>query len=456
MVRALLAGVILCAPLAAFAQPSVVFQVDAENVVGATSRTFASGTDDVFTWNDRIYNGTSLPTGTSYMEQSLNISASNGMVTINRNMLNNYAHVLLAPNLSQSGTSSFTVRAFVRGGPGTPYIVNVNTESYQQNSNPFGTGSTTLTEQDTAGSQYSFGPGRNRYFLQGVSGGNTVTFMSETYSEIPINLDSDGSSSFTINEGTLAPFTAINRLFGRTTFSVKNLNFDPVGIKVSRIDDRNPDAPNLVVVPEIDLNQITVDTPNGPIVFNANFPANTGRRLQIPVASFAAGVHDITVQGTNGSISTTDTVLGLDTSAFNFSDSLAVQPNGNAGSNFSVAVSGFRRQWTGAPSTYDRRVDSYSSSLTTFFPFGGQAMTSAVDGTFNGTFTGSSNFSNNGALSNNLGFNRWNYSQTFSSPMRFVKSGASIDFAVRGTANTFPWVFQPSGLSTDGLTITIN
>jgi hypothetical protein len=214
MVRALLAGALLCAPIVSLAQPTVVFQVDAQIQMGSTTRTFTSGTDDAFSWSDQVYAAPRYETGKGYVNHEMSLSASGGQLTIERYAINNYVHTRQSPTISQQSDDSVTAKAFVRGAPGTPFAFSIQDESFSNTSNPVGTGSATLLS--AAPGEFSFGVGKNNHFVQGVSGSETLTFMGEQYSAVEVDLSSMADTSYDVNAGMQAPYTAANRVFGRS------------------------------------------------------------------------------------------------------------------------------------------------------------------------------------------------------------------------------------------------
>jgi hypothetical protein len=236
---------------------------------------------------------------------------------------------------------------------------------------------------------------------------------------------------------------------------VKNLNLDPINLTIARVQDiHNPDSPNLVIVPEISLTQVNVTHPGGNYTVLGDFPANVGKKVNVnDIGGLTPGVHNITLQGVNGSITTLPSTVSVDTSAFSLNGSKAMQPNGNAGTSFTAMFAGFRRAWSIPGGQFDRKITSYSAQLSTLFPFA-QAHSSSLAATIGGAeINGMNSFGGAGTVSNNAGFRRFSWSGALS---RYVKSGNNIQFRVTGSLNSNAWIFQPAGNNFDDLVIAIN
>ena len=92
MVREILAAAVCCTPLFAFAQPSVVFQVDAEIRANAVTRTLPVTTSDAVSWSQRAQASVSYNSGNAYLDHAVQILSADGTLSIKRSAQNVYNH----------------------------------------------------------------------------------------------------------------------------------------------------------------------------------------------------------------------------------------------------------------------------------------------------------------------------------------------------------------------------
>jgi hypothetical protein len=465
MVRELLAAAVCCSPLFAFAQPSVVFQVDAEVKANAVTRTLPVTTSDAISWSQRAQANVSYNSGNAYLDHAVQISSADGSISIKRSAQNVYNHELLSPNVSNTTSDAVRVKAFIKGAPGTPYSFYISTNSFAAPFTTTGTGIATTSDSATGASPFSFAAGRNSSYSQGVSTTETITHMGETYSAVDLSLTSASNTAYSyVNTNTVAPFYANSRVSGTTTIKLKNLAVDDIILNLARVQDtNNPDRPSMVVVPDINLDEIQY-TINGVTYTQAGpFRANVGSKVLMPdLNGIAPGGYTVEFVGTQGALTTEIASATLDTSAFSQTLNSTLQPvSGTAGpgqqgggpNSFAVTISGFRRAWSVSGTTVDRKITSYSGTLNSNF-FVGPTFTSNLQGIISGsTFGAPANFSIAGSGSNSGGLLTMTYSNLYTV---FAKSGNTIEFRLTGTRNGTPWVWNPGTASYGSVSASIN
>jgi len=465
MVRELLAAAVCCTPLFAFAQPSVVFQVDAEVRANAVTRTLPVTTSDAVSWSQRAQASVSYNSGNAYLDHAVQILSADGTLSIKRSAQNVYNHELLAPNVSNTTSDLVRVKAFVRGAPGTPYSFFISTNSFATPSTSAGTSTASTTESATGASSFSFNAGRNSRYAQGVSTSETITHMGETYSAVDLSCSSASNTAYNFSSvNTVSPFYANSRVSGTTTIKLKNLAVDDIILNLARVQDtNNPDRPSVVVVPDINLDEIQY-TINGVTYTQAGpFAANVGQKVLMPdLNGIAPGAYTVEFTGTQGALTTLIAATTLDTSAFSQTLNATLQPvSGSAGpgqqgggvNSFAVTISGFRRAW-GLPGTrVDRKITSYSGALSSNF-FVGPTFTSNLQGIISGaTFGAPATFNAAGTGGNSGGLLTMTYGTLYTV---YAKSGNAIEFRLSGTRNGTPWIWNPGSTSYGSVSANIN